>query len=132
MRRKILSNSDGVSLLEVLIGMIILAVGLMGLAPMVVVSIEGNVISRDNSIAANLLKQKVEYFEGLHTMPTVPYREIESDLETIYTRTTSIQDATVDTLIPGGVYKIDVVVSWTDNQNVQRSNQYSTYKVKSS
>lgn len=132
MRRKILSNSDGVSLLEVLIGMIILAVGLMGLAPMVVVSIEGNVISRDNSIAANLLKQKVEYFEGLHTMPTVPYREVESGLETIYTRTTSIQDATVDALIPNGVYKIDVVVSWTDNQNVQRSNQYSTYKIKSS
>ncbi|MEW5923090.1 MAG: prepilin-type N-terminal cleavage/methylation domain-containing protein [Candidatus Zixiibacteriota bacterium] len=132
MRRKILSNSDGVSLLEVLIGMIILAVGLMGLAPMVVVSIEGNVISRDNSIAANLLKQKVEYYEGLKTMPTVPYREVETGLETIYTRATSIQDATVDASIPNGVYKIDVVVSWTDNQNVQRSNQYSTYKVKSS
>ncbi|PKK83909.1 MAG: hypothetical protein CVT49_05650 [candidate division Zixibacteria bacterium HGW-Zixibacteria-1] len=132
MRRNIISNSDGVSLLEVLIGMIILGVGLMGLAPMVVVSIEGNVISRDNSVAANLLKQKVEHFEGLHTMPTVPYIETETGLQSIYTRTTNIQDHSVDTLIPNGVYKIDVVVSWTDNQNVQRSNQYSTYKVKSS
>ena len=129
MRRKIISNDDGLSLLEVMIGMIILAVGLMGLAPMVVVSIEGNVISRDNTAAANLLKQKIEYFEGLASMPAVPYREVESGLQNIYTRTTQINDHSVDSLIPDGVYKIDVTVSWTDNQNVQRSNQYSTYKI---
>ena len=127
MKRKIVTDNNGVSLIEVLVGMIILAVGLLGLAPMVVVSIEGNAISRDNSAAANLLKQKVEYFEGLSTMPSVPYTETETGLQNIYTRSTYI-----DTLIPEGLYKIDVIVSWTDNQNVQRSNQYSTYKVKSS
>jgi len=129
MRRKIISNDDGLSLLEVLIAMIILAVGLMGLAPMLVVSIEGNTISRTSSVAANLLKQKVEYYEGLSSMPTVPYREVESGLQNIYTRSTFINDHSVDSLIPDGVYKIDVMVAWTDNQNVQRSNQYSTYKV---
>ena len=132
MRRKIISNDDGLSLLEVLIGMIILAVGLMGLAPMLVVSIEGNTISRDNSVAANLLKQKIEYFEGLSSMPAVPYREVESGLQNTYTRTSSVNDHAADTLIPDGLYKIDITVSWTDNQSVQRSNQYSTYKVKSS
>ena len=132
MKRNILTDSDGVSLIEVLVGMIILAVGLMGLAPMVVVSIEGNAISRDNSAAANLLKQKIEYFEGLSTMPSVPYRETETGLQNIYTRSTAINDHSIDSLIPDGLYKIDVIVSWTDNQSVQRSNQYSTYRVKSS
>ncbi|HDL02681.1 MAG: hypothetical protein DRP46_12775 [Candidatus Zixiibacteriota bacterium] len=132
MKRKIVTDNNGVSLIEVLVGMIILAVGLLGLAPMVVVSIEGNAISRDNSAAANLLKQKVEYFEGLSTMPSVPYTETETGLQNIYTRSTYINDHSIDTLIPEGLYKIDVIVSWTDNQNVQRSNQYSTYKVKSS
>jgi len=132
MRRKILTGNNGISLIEVMVGMIIMAVGLMGLAPMVVVSIEGNVVSRDNTAAANLLKQKIEYFEGLDPMPTTPYSEVESNLLNQYTRTSIINDHVSDTLVPDGLFKIDVTVSWTDNGSVQRSNQYSTYKVKSS
>ena len=65
-------------------------------------------------------------------MPTAPYSEVESNLLNQYTRTSIINDHVSDTLIPDGLYKIDVTVSWTDNGRVQRSNQYSTYKVKSS
>jgi Tfp pilus assembly protein PilV len=131
MRLRNVSNSKGVSLLEVMISMIILAFGILGLAPMVVLSIEGNVISRDHSVAANLLKQKVEYYEGLDVMPSVPYQEYEQGLSNVYSRTTFIKDNTVDTLLPSGVYQIDVVVSWLDNENVQRSTSYSTYILKS-
>ncbi|UCD95270.1 MAG: prepilin-type N-terminal cleavage/methylation domain-containing protein [Candidatus Zixiibacteriota bacterium] len=126
-----MSNSRGVSLLEVMISMIILAFGILGLAPMVVLSIEGNVISRDHTVAANLLKQKVEYYEGLDSILTVPYREYEQGLSNIYSRTTYIKDNSVDTLLPSGVYQIDVVVSWLDNENVKRSTSYSTYILKS-
>ena len=131
MRRRILSDNKGVSLLEVMISMIILAFGILGLAPMVVLSIEGNVISRDHSVAANLLKQKVEYYEGLDVMPSVPYQEYEQGLSNVYSRTTFIKDNSVDTLLPSGVYQIDVVVSWLNNENVQRSTSYSTYILKS-
>ena len=131
MRLRNVSDSKGVSLLEVMISMIILAFGILGLAPMVVLSIEGNVISRDHSVAANLLKQKVEYYEGLDVMPSVPYQEYEQGLSNVYSRTTFIKDNSVDTLLPSGVYQIDVVVSWLDNENVQRSTSYSTYILKS-
>ncbi|MCH7691390.1 MAG: prepilin-type N-terminal cleavage/methylation domain-containing protein, partial [candidate division Zixibacteria bacterium] len=39
-------NQKGLSLLEVMISMILLALGLLAMAPMIVLSIEGNNISR--------------------------------------------------------------------------------------
>jgi Tfp pilus assembly protein PilV len=127
---KKLVNQKGISLLEVLIGMFILAIGLLGLAPMFTLAVEGNVISRDNSEAATLVKEKLEYYASLETFPSLPYKEYETGLDNLYTRATFIADNTVDTLIPDGVYKVDVVVAWVDHQSVNRSTMYSTYLVK--
>ncbi len=123
-------NDSGVTLLEVLISMIILTIGILGLAPMVVLSVEGNVISREHSIASQLLKEKIEECQTRNPMPTTPYRENESDLQGLYSRMTTIQDHDSDSLIPEGVYNIDVVVSWIDHQDVQRSTTYSSMILK--
>jgi Tfp pilus assembly protein PilV len=122
-----MTGEDGISLLEVLVSMLILAFGLLGLAPMMMMSIEGNVISRDHTIAANLLKEKIEFYEAADTLPTLPYRESESGLDSAFTRTTYIRDSVTDTLIPSGLACIDVRVSWLDNQQVQRTSTYSTF-----
>lgn len=130
MKTKLNSNDKGISLLEVLIGMAIIAVGLLGFAPLIVLSVEGNVIARDNSDAANLLKEKVEYYEGLGTMPSVPFEETESNLQGLFTRSTFIDDSSTDSLIPDGLYQIRVQVVWADHQQVQRTSTYSTFIIK--
>ena len=122
-------NDRGISLLEVMIGMIILAFGLLGLAPMFTLAIEGNVVSRDTSIATDLIKDKIEYFEAVDTLPTAPYTEYESGLDSIFARTTYIYDHASDTTIPDGMHRIEVIVAWTDKQAVSRSSSYITYLI---
>ena len=124
---KILRNERGLNLLEVLISMLVLAVGILGLAPMVVMSIEGNNISRDVMTVSSLAKQKMEYFQSLPSMPTMPYSETETGLSGGYDRYTLVQDASVDSTLPADIYRVDVTISWTDNANVQRSTTYSTF-----
>jgi len=130
MKVRLANNDKGVGLLEVMVSMLVLAIGLVGLAPMVIVSIDGNVTSRDHSIAASLLKEKVEYYEGLATLPTLPIREEETDLEHGFTRITYVRDNTTEATIPADLSQIDVSVSWTDNQGTQRSSSYSTFILK--
>lgn len=121
-----MKNDKGLSLLEVLVAMIILAMGVLGLAPMVVMSIEGNNISRDVLVVSSLAAEKLEYYESLEVLPAVPYKEVEEGLEGAYTRTTSIQDNTTDVTIPAGVCQVDVTITWTDKTGVYRSTTYST------
>lgn len=131
MRDKVLiGNNKGISLLEVLVSLLILGFGMLGLAPMIVMSIEGNVISRDHSDVSRLAKEKIEYYEGLGTLPSMPYIELEDSVSNIYSRLTCLRDATVDSLIPAGVAQVDVQLSWVDNHSVNRTVTYSTYILK--
>jgi len=123
---KIRNRESGMSLLEVLVGMLVLSVGLLGLAPMLVVSVEGNVSSRDASAAANLAKEKVEYYEGLDVLPAMPVTLQEADLNGKFARITNIRGNATDSTVPAGAYRVDVQVAWLDNANVQRTTRYST------
>lgn len=128
MKIKYLSNESGWSLLEVLIAMIVLAVGLLGLAPMLTMSIEGNMMSRDNTVAATLAKEQVELFEGLSALPATPFTQTETGLEGgKYNRSTFLRGHASDSLIPEGVFQIDVQIAWTDGGNVPRTTRYSTF-----
>lgn len=129
MKPKKLSNQRGMSLLEVLISMLILAFGLLGLAPMFTLAVESNVVSRDTSIASNLINEKIERFQMLDSLPALPYIEYEYGIDSLYTRASFISDHSVDSTIPEGVAKLDVVVTWLDHQAVNRSSMYSTYLV---
>jgi len=130
MRLRRLQKVDGLGLLEVLVGMIILGIGLLGLAPMIVTSIEANVIARDHSDASELVKEKIEYYESLDPMPAMPYQEHEAGLGDRYSRSVYITDNTVDTLIPDGVYEVRIAVGWIDNNEIARTTTLTTYLLK--
>ena len=121
-----MKNENGLTLLEVLVSMFILAVGILGLAPMVVLSIEGNNISRDILSVSSIAKEKLEYYQGLDPMPAVPFTESEQEIHGVYDRTTIIWDNTTDSLVPDGVYQIVVAINWTDKVGVSRSTTYTT------
>jgi type IV pilus assembly protein PilV len=120
-------NQNGLSLLEVMISMILLALGLLSMAPMVVLSIEGNNISRDVMTVSEMAKEKIEFYKDADPFPAIPLSETEATIYGGYNRYTKIEDSTTDASIPGGLYEITIYITWTDKTGVDRSTSYSTY-----
>jgi type IV pilus assembly protein PilV len=125
-----LRNQKGITLLEVMIAMIILAFGVLGLAPMIVVSMYGNSYSNQVTVADAIAMDRFEEIKTWYHISPLPYSETVNDVQRIFTRQTQIDDNTTDVSIPAGVYKIEVTVSWTDQEEVPRSASYFTYKAK--
>ena len=105
------AGEDGFTLLEMLIAVIIMAVGLLGMAALQGTAMMGNTFGGMNTDATALVMDKIEEYR--HT----PYRNIaegtttESNLGTAnqYTRTTSVQFHTPI----NDVKTVTVTVSWT-------------------
>ena len=122
-----MQNQKGISLLEVLIAMLVLSIGVLGMAPMVVLSIEGNNISTDVQQVSALAKHKLEAFEALDSLPTMPFKETETGLLGMYDRTTELIGTASDSTIPAGLYALKITISWTDKAGSDRTTTYSTY-----
>jgi Tfp pilus assembly protein PilV len=123
-------NSKGITLLEVMVSMLILAFGVLGLAPMIAISIFGNTYSNQVTIANAIALDRFEEIKNWAYVSPIPYSQTANNIERIFTRETSINDNTSDGTIPAGVYKIQVTVSWTDHKELSRSISYYTYKAK--
>ncbi len=119
-------NNKGLSILEVLVAMIVLSIGLLGVAPMVVMSSKSNSISRDTTVASKLAREKIEYYESLDSLPSVPFESSER-ADNTYNISVNIQNNSTDVNIPIGLYEINVTINWQDAANLSRSTSYSTY-----
>ena len=122
-----IDGKKGLTLLEVMVSMVILCIGLLGLAPLIVLSIEANSMSRDAIIASNIARDKIEYLESLDSIPASAFTEYESDVQAGFNRTTIIQDHASDTLTPEGLLRASIAVDWTDKVGVKRQTAISTY-----
>ncbi|MEZ5358452.1 MAG: prepilin-type N-terminal cleavage/methylation domain-containing protein [Candidatus Zixiibacteriota bacterium] len=150
MKVKLILNNRGITLLEVMISMLVLAFGALGLAPLFVLSVEENITARDNTYVTRLIEEQIEYYVSTDSLPTLPYSgqeqfvydenqtgygpdstggEGESRNSLLYTRSTVITDHASDSTVPDGLYQITVAVNWNDHQNMQRSSMYSTYLI---
>ena len=123
-----LGGQKGFTLLEVLVATIVLAIGLLGLAPMFVISMRGNQFSREVSETVYLAQDRIEQLKNQSIISPIPFNETTTSGS--YTRTVNVSDQAVDGTIPPGVYRINVTLNWTDKQGRSHSTSYITYKVK--
>lgn len=129
MRRK-MKNQKGFTLIEVMISMLIFAIGILGMAPMMVTSMFGNAYSREETQATVLAQDKFEKLAKQASISPLPWTENTSNLYTIYSRNTRVDDNSTDAGVPVGLYKIKVTVNWTDKAGKTRSLDFITYKTK--
>ena len=133
MRKKFtqwLRNEKGITLLESLVAMIIVAFGVLGLAPMIVISIFGNSYSNQVTLADAIAQDRLEEIKTWPEVIPIPYCQAVNDIHGTFSRETLISDSNADASIPNGVYRIQITVSWTDHKQLPRSVSYLTYKAK--
>ena len=127
---KKLKNQKGFTLVEVMISMVILAIGVLGLAPMMVTAMYGNAFSEDVTSAAFLAQDSMERLKNQSVITPIPYTENNNGLFNVYNRSIQVDDSGSDGTVPPNVFRIQVTMSWTDKKGVSRSETYSTYKMK--
>jgi len=126
--RKMRRNKRGFTILEVMVAILILSIGILGLAPLFVISMYGNSFSNEMTRANLLATEKIETLKGFSNFSPIPYTETETGLEGIFTRQTRVDDSTSDASVPVGVYAIQMTVSWIDQNGIARAVNYLTYK----
>ncbi|MGH8004062.1 MAG: type IV pilus modification PilV family protein [Limisphaerales bacterium] len=126
--KKFRKNDKGFTLIEVMISMVILAIGILGLAPLMVLSIYSNTYSQDLTRATSVAQDRIEQLKNAGNFAVMPYTETDPDIDGTYDRTILVDDASTDGTVPAGVYRIKVTISWTDDKGMARSVDYYTYK----
>lgn len=125
-----LKSGRGITLLEVMVSMVILAFGILGLAPLIVISMFGNSYSNEVTTANAIAQERIEQLKEVDTFASLPLQETTSGLHGKFTRATTVDDNTTDASVPAGVYRIKVDVNWSDQKGLSRSVNYNTYKAK--
>jgi len=108
-------NKNGFTLIEVLIGMVILAVGLLAIAGMQISSVKSNSFSSNLTRASILAQDRLEglrYLSTDHADLGAGAHDDGAIGDTLFTRQYTV------TVVPGTtMLNITVTVNWTDNSN---------------
>lgn len=129
-KRFLQSKNGGITILEVMVSMVILAFGILALAPLIVISMYGNSYSNELTVANAIAQEQIEQLKSLDEISPLPWHSVNTNLYGSFTRETWVNDSATDSLIPPGVYKIKVEVSWVDQKNLNRQVSYYSYKMK--
>ena len=122
-------RDKGTTMIEVLAAMIILAIGVLGLAPLMTLSINGNQFASQVTTVVARSQQRIEGLVGRGGYGTMPFRSVET-YDDKFTSTTTVTDNTTDGSIPAKIYQIDIVVEWIDDAGVTRSLSFTDYSPK--
>ena len=111
-------RQSGFTLIEVMAGMVIIALGLLLLLPMMVTSMQANDFARGSTEASMLIKDKMEDLKNT-TVPT-------SGVDTVSTvaRTWTVTD------LGNNLLQLDVNISWTDRHGRAHNNTGTSYMSK--
>jgi prepilin-type N-terminal cleavage/methylation domain-containing protein len=108
-------KDTGFTLIEVMAGMIIIALGLLLLLPMMVTSMQANDFARGSTEASMLIKDKMEDLKNTAT-PT-------SGVDTVGTvaRSWTVSD------LGNNLLQLDVSIAWTDRHGRDHDNTVTSY-----
>jgi prepilin-type N-terminal cleavage/methylation domain-containing protein len=128
------SNADGFTLLELLIASVILAIGLLGVAALQAVAIQGNVEGRNFTFASTMIGEKIEELRNMdfgdiadHTdyivlgnkVPEVQDSEPAGGF--YLTRVVDVSNGPVT-----GTVVVAVAVSWQSRTGLTRRTEFET------
>lgn len=109
----IIEDNAGFTLLEIMFAMVVLAVGLLGVAAMQLTAIQGNSFGNKLSEATDRIESRMEIIKK---MPHDSIQNEEEDMDTEgFTRKTIVQADTPRS----GVKTVNVEVSWNDNHGTK-------------
>ncbi|MEW5876312.1 MAG: prepilin-type N-terminal cleavage/methylation domain-containing protein [Candidatus Zixiibacteriota bacterium] len=123
-------RDEGFSLVEVMAAMLVLALGVLGLAPMMMVSIVGNLDAEDVTRVTASVQREIEARLAAGVAGPMPIEEVATYDNGKYTVATVVSDATVDASIPDHVYQFNLAVEWTDDLGVHRNMDFVAYAEK--
>lgn len=129
MKKYRLYCDQGFTLIEVMISIIILSIGVLGLAPLMAVSITGNSFSNEATRANVIAQDRIEQLKNTAIFASMPFVD-STTVDAQFGCVAQVDDATSDVTVPAGVYKIQVEIAWTDQAGVPRHLQFYTYRTK--
>ena len=109
------NNEKGFTLIEVMAGMVLTAVGLLLLLPMMVTSMQANDLARGSTETSMLIKEKMEELKSMNP-PT-------AGADTLGLAQRSW---TVSTL-SSSLYQLDVSITWRDRQGRDHNKTITSY-----
>lgn len=128
------SNEDGFTLLELLISTVILAIGLLGVAALQTVAIQGNMEGRNFTFASTMIGEKIEELRNMdfgdigdqtdyivldNKVPQVQDSEPSGGF--YLTRVVDVSDGPVT-----GTVQVAVEVSWESQTGLTRRTEFET------
>jgi type IV pilus modification protein PilV len=138
--RSIKKNNDGMTLVEVLVGMMIFAIGLLGLSRVIFKVMQANMQSRHTVVATNLAHQRMEQIMSSTrygsiteaNFPDEDYGQVNDGASdyAIYSRNVAIADS-LNSLGNSVLKEITVRVEWNESgraRNVELNSSISRFK----
>jgi len=121
----------GVTMLEVMVSILILTIGVLGLAPLIGIAVHNNSYANELTIANNLAQKELESLMAQQTYGALPFLQTKDSVSGTFQVNRRVDDNTVLASVPPGVYKLSVNIQWTDGKQKKRSIDYSIFKPKS-
>ncbi len=115
-------NENGFTLIETMLAIAIMAIGLLALASLQVTAIGGNAQSKKRTLALSLAEDKIETYRHTAYASIPAGQEVETGLETLYTRNTNVENDTPVT----GVKTVTVTVFWHNMNDKLKQVQLAT------
>ena len=129
MKTRIKPGEAGFTLIEVMVSIVILSIGVLGLAPLMAVSVTGNSFSNEATRANVIAQDKIEALKNVVSFASLPYRD-STTVDNHYNMSARVDDNVSDGTVPAGVYKIQIRVNWSDHAGVARRLEFFTYRTK--